>query len=324
MKIRKFRKIFIAGQNGMVGSALYRFAIKNRLSNEIIKLNRKDIDFLDKKKTFNFLKKQKPDIVFICAAKVGGILANNNYPVDFLLNNLEIQNNLISGCFEANIDRVIFFGSSCIYPKHYYKKNKSFKEEHMLSGNLELTNEPYAIAKIAGIKLCESYNRQYNRDYRSIIPCNLYGPNDNFHPDNSHVLAALIKKFNYAKKNNHKLVKIWGTGNVKREFLHVDDLANASFILSSLSKVEYKSLTAPQQSFLNVGSGHEISIKELCKIISKTINYECKLDFDLNKPDGTKSKVLNIKKILSLGWKPQINLYDGIREVIKSKQYLIK
>ena len=324
MRIKKFKKIFIAGQNGMVGSSLLRYAIENKLADKIIISNRKEIDFLDKNKTFQFLKAHNPDIVFICAAKVGGILANNTYPVDFLLDNLEVQNNLISGCYKAKIKKLIFFGSSCIYPKNYFKNNKSFKEEHMLSGYLELTNEPYAIAKIAGIKLCESFNRQYNTDYRSINPCNLYGPNDNFHPQNAHVLPALVKKFSEAKKNNIKVVKVWGSGNAKREFLHVDDLARATFIISSLSRKKYQSLTNSQQSFLNVGSGVEISIKELCKLICKIINFNCKLVFDTKKPDGTKSKVLNIKKILSLNWKPQINLDNGIAEIIKSNKFLTK
>jgi len=299
MKIKKYKKIFIAGHNGMVGSSILRFAKKNKLANEIITVNRDKLDLTDKLKTFNFLKKNSPEVVIICAAKVGGIFANNKYPADFLLNNLEIQNNIISGCHKLGIKKILFLGSSCIYPKFYYKKNKSFSEEHLLTGYLEQTNEPYAIAKISGIKLCESYNRQHNMDYRSIIPCNLYGPNDNYHPKNSHVIPALIRKFIYAKEKKMKEVFVWGSGNVKREFLHVDDLAKAVFIILSLTKKRYKNLTSEQQTHINVGSGKEISIKDLSKLICKIIKYDCILSFDKSKPDGTKSKLLNIKKILS-------------------------
>lgn len=323
MKIKKFNKIYIAGHNGMVGSSILRYAEEKKIANKIITSNKLNLDLTNKKKTFNFLKKHRPDIVIICAAKVGGILANNKYPVDFLLNNIEIQNNLISGCHEAKIKNIIFLGSSCIYPKFYYKNYSSFHENHMLSNYLELTNEPYAIAKIAGIKLCESYNRQYNTNFRSIIPCNLYGPNDNYHPNNSHVLAALIRKFLRAKEKNLKEVKIWGSGLVKREFLHVDDLAKATFHICSLSNKKYKSLTKYQQSFINVGSGIEISINKLAKIICNIIDFDCKLVFDRTKPDGTKSKLLNIDKILSTGWRSEISLSNGIESIIKNKQFKI-
>lgn len=317
MKLKKYKKIFIAGHNGMVGSAIHRFAIANNLGNEILTVSKKKLNLLNKKTTFNYLKKNKPDIVFICAAKVGGIIANNKFPVDFLLNNLEIQNNVISSSYQAGIKKIIFLGSSCIYPRNYFKNKSFFDEEDMLSGRLELTNEPYAISKIAGIKLCESYNRQYNTKYRSIIPCNLYGPNDNYDLTNSHVIPALLKKFSDAKKRNSNKVKIWGTGKVKREFLHVDDLARAAFYLSSISENQYKKITKEQQSFLNVGSGKEISIIELCKLISNILNFDGKLVFDKSKPDGTKSKLINSNKIKTLGWKPEISLKDGLETVLK-------
>ena len=321
MKIKKYKKIFIAGHNGMVGSSILRFVKNNKLAEKIIISNKTKLDLSNKLKTFNFLKKNRPDAVIICAAKVGGIFANNKYPVDFLLNNLEIQNNLISGCYKVGIKKILFLGSSCIYPKFYYKKNKSFSEEHILSNYLELTNEPYAIAKISGIKLCESYNRQYNMDYRSIIPCNLYGPKDNYHPKNSHVIPALIKKFINAKEKKIKEVNVWGTGNVKREFLHVDDLAKAAFMVLSISKKKYNSLTKDQLSHINVGSGKEISIRNLCKLICKVIKYDCKIIFDKSKFDGTKSKLLNIEKILSINWEPEIPLSNGISSVVKNRDF---
>jgi len=317
MKLKKYRKIFIAGHNGMVGSAIHRFAIANNLGKKILTINKNKLNLLNKKKTFNYLKKNKPDIVFICSAQVGGIVANNQFPVDFLLNNLEIQNNLISGSYQAGIKKIIFLGSSCIYPREYFKNKKFFDEEDMLTGKLELTNEPYAISKIAGIKLCESFNRQYGTKYRSIIPCNLYGPNDNYDLINSHVIPALLKKFTDAKKKNLNKVKIWGTGKVKREFLHVDDLARAAFYLSSISEKEYKKLTKDQQSFLNVGYGKEISILELCELIASILNYDGKLIFDKSKPDGTKSKLINSNKIKKLGWKPEIPLKDGLKSILK-------
>ncbi len=322
MKLNKYKKIFISGHNGMVGSSILRFAKKNNLAENILTINKARLDLTNKNKTYDFLKKNKPEIVFICSAKVGGILANNNNPVEFLLNNLEIQNNLISGCFNAGIKKILFLGSSCIYPRTYLNKKKSFSESDMLSNKLELTNEPYALAKISGIKLCESYNRQYNTQYRSIIPPNLYGPNDNYHPTNSHVLAALIRKFSLAKKNNLKKVTIWGSGNVKREFLHVDDLAKGAFFISSIKNRVYNQLTSPQQSFINIGYGDEISIKKLCKIICKKLKFDCKLEFDHSKPDGTKSKLINSKKMLSLGWKPEIKIEKGIELVLENYKNL--
>ena len=318
MKLKKYKNIFISGHNGMVGSSLLRFVKKNNIAKNILTINKSRLDLRNKNNTYNFLKNNKPEIVFICSAKVGGILANNNNPVQFLLDNLEIQNNLISGCFNAGIKKILFMGSSCIYPKVYLNNKKSFSESDMLSNKLELTNEPYALAKISGIKLCESYNRQYNTQYRSVIPPNLYGPNDNYHPTNSHVLAALIRKFSIAKKNNLKKVIIWGSGNVKREFLHVDDLARGALYLSSIPNKLYNQLTSPQQSFVNIGYGKEISIKQLCRIICKKLNFDCKLDFDLSKPNGTKSKLINSNKILSIGWKPEITIEKGIEMVLEN------
>lgn len=302
-------RIFIAGHKGMVGSAIHRLLARKKNLN-IITAERKEVNLLSFVETEGFIKKNKIDQVYLCAAKVGGINANNVYPADFILNNLLIQNNLISLSHKYKVKRLLFLGSSCIYPK---KAPQPIKENALLDGHLEQTNEPYAIAKISGIKLCESFNRQYGTDFRSIMPTNLYGPNDNFELLNSHVLPALIRKFDDAKKNKKPHVLIWGTGTPKREFLHVDDLAKACVHVMGLSKKTYTDNTQQMLSHINAGTGTDISIKNLAKLIKKITKYDGDIIFDKSKPDGTKRKLLDVKLINKLGWKSNINLEDGIR-----------
>ena len=297
----------------MVGSAIIKDLKKN--SNcEIIKKAKKELDLLDQKAVRNFLKKEKPDEVYIAAAKVGGILANNNYPADFISQNLYIQLNIIDSAFKAGIKKLLFLGSSCIYPKFAMQP---IKETSLLKGDLEPTNEPYAIAKIAGIKLCESYNRQFGEsegiDYRSIMPTNLYGPGDNYDERNSHVIPGLIKRFHNAKKNNLKSISIWGTGNVKREFLYVSDMAEAAIHVMNLSRSLIDKHTSPMCSHINIGSGIELSIKELAINIAEVIGYEGKLSFDTSKPDGTPRKLLDSSILRSLGWHPKVSLKEGLK-----------
>ena len=309
-----FKRIYVAGHNGMVGSAIIKDLKKN--SNcEIIKRAKKELDLLDQTAVRNFFKKERPDEVYIAAAKVGGILANNNYPADFISQNLYIQLNIIDSAFKAGIKKLLFLGSSCIYPKFAMQP---IKETSLLKGFLEPTNEPYAIAKIAGIKLCESYNRQFGEsegiDYRSIMPTNLYGPGDNYDERNSHVIPGLIKRFHNAKKNNLKSISIWGTGNVKREFLYVSDMAEAAIHVMNLSRSLIDKHTSPMCSHINIGSGIELSIKELAINIAEVIGYKGKLSFDTSKPDGTPRKLLDSSILRSLGWSAKVGLKDGLEK----------
>ena len=309
-----FKRIYVAGHNGMVGSAIIKDLKKN--SNcEIIKRAKKELDLLDQTAVRNFFKKERPDEVYIAAAKVGGILANKNYPADFISRNLYIQLNIIDSAFKAGIKKLLFLGSSCIYPKFAMQP---IKETSLLKGFLEPTNEPYAIAKIAGIKLCESYNRQFGEsegiDYRSIMPTNLYGPGDNYDERNSHVIPGLIKRFHNAKKNNVKSISIWGTGNVKREFLYVSDMAEAAIHVMNLSRSLIDKHTSPMCSHINIGSGIELSIKELAINIAEVIGYKGKLSFDTSKPDGTPRKLLDSSILRSLGWSAKVGLKDGLEK----------
>ena len=309
-----FKRIYVAGHNGMVGSAIIKDLKKN--SNcEIIKRAKKELDLLDQTAVRNFFKKERPDEVYIAAAKVGGILANNNYPADFISQNLYIQLNIIDSAFKAGIKKLLFLGSSCIYPKFAMQP---IKETSLLKGFLEPTNEPYAIAKIAGIKLCESYNRQFGEsegiDYRSIMPTNLYGPGDNYDERNSHVIPGLIKRFHNAKKNNLKSISIWGSGNVKREFLYVSDMAEAAIHVMNLSRSLIDKHTSPMCSHINIGSGIELSIKELAINIAEVIGYKGKLSFDTSKPDGTPRKLLDSSILRSLGWSAKVGLKDGLEK----------
>jgi GDP-L-fucose synthase len=313
-------KIFIAGHKGMVGSAIVRL-LKNQ-DVEIITKDRTELDLLNQGSVQKFFEHEKIDQVYLAAAKVGGIYANNTYPADFIYENLMIQTNVIHSAFLNGVKKLLFLGSSCIYPKY---ANQPMKEEELLTGKLEPTNEPYAIAKIAGIKMCESYNRQYGKshgiDYRSIMPTNLYGPGDNYHPEKSHVIPGLIYRFHKAKISNLESVTIWGTGTPKREFLYVDDLAQASIHVMNLDKKIYDEQISSESSYINVGSGKELSIKELAETIKEVVNFKGKINFDSNKPDGSSRKLLNSERINKLGFKPKTHLKEGL---IKTYQDYLK
>jgi GDP-L-fucose synthase len=304
-------RIFIAGHKGMVGSALVRLLQTQNV--EIVVKDRKELDLLDQQSVQSFFKNEKIDQVYLAAAKVGGIYANNTYPAEFIYENLMIQNNVIHNAFLSGVKKLLFLGSSCIYPKYTIQP---MKEEELLNGKLEPTNEPYAIAKIAGIKMCESYNRQYgesnNIDYRSIMPANLYGPGDNYHPQNSHVIPALIYRFHDAKINNLSNVIIWGTGTPKREFLYVDDMARASIHVMNLDKKTYYEHTLPMYSYINVGSGEDLTIRELAEKIKEIVDFKGEILFDPTKPDGVPRKLLDNKRIKNLGFKSQITLKEGL------------
>jgi nucleoside-diphosphate-sugar epimerase len=270
-----------------------------------------ELDLTNQQNVHNFLQDESPDYVVIAAAKVGGIHANDSYPAEFIYQNLMIEANLIHGSYLAGVNNLLFLGSSCIYPK---ESLQPIKEEYLLSGHLESTNEPYAVAKIAGIKLCESYNRQYGTDYRSIMPTNLYGPNDNFHPKNSHVIPALIRKFHEAKVNSKPFVEVWGSGKPMREFLHVDDMADASIHIMDIDKKTLESEADPMLSHINIGTGTDITIKDVAQIVKEVVGFCGEIVFNTKMPDGTKRKLLDISKLKRLGWKPEIPLIDGLKE----------
>ncbi len=302
------KRIFVAGHKGMVGSAIMRTLIKNGYDN-LITRSSKELDLRRQSDVEDFFSVQRPDIIIVAAAKVGGILANNTYRAEFIYDNLLIEANLIHSSYLNKAEKLIFLGSSCIYPK---LAPQPLKEEYLLSGYLEYTNEPYAIAKIAGIKLCENYFRQFGCNFISAMPTNLYGPNDNFDLQTSHVLPALIRKFHEAKLNNSPSVIIWGTGKPLREFLYVDDLAEA--IVFMLEKVEASDLYNLGITHLNVGSGKDIAISELAGIISEIVGYNGKIEYDTSKPDGTPRKLMDVSRINSLGWKYKTELEDGIKK----------
>ena len=303
------KKIFVAGHNGMVGSAICR-KLEKKPGVDVTTRTRSELDLIDQKSVFEFMKFERPDEVILAAAKVGGIHANNNYPAEFIYENLQIQNNVIHAAHLNNIQKLLFLGSSCIYPKF---AKQPMQEDTLLTGDLEPTNEPYAIAKIAGIKMCESYNRQYGRDYRAVMPTNLYGPGDNYHPENSHVVPALISRFHKAKINGEKEVVVWGSGTPKREFLYVDDMADASLFVHNLDKLIYEKKIDSMQSHINVGTGIDVTIKELAEIIKDVVGFSGKLAFDNSKPDGTPRKLLDIKILTNLGWKAYTNLAEGLK-----------
>jgi len=303
-------KIYIAGHNGMVGSAIVRKLREKGFMN-IITCSSSELDLANQQNVHNFLQEKKPDYVVIAAAKVGGIHANDSYPAEFIYQNLMIEANLIHGAYLAGVNNLLFLGSSCIYPK---ESLQPIKEDYLLGGRLEPTNEPYAISKIAGIKLCESYNRQYGTDYRSIMPTNLYGPNDNFHLENSHVIPALIRKFHEAKVENKPFVEIWGSGKPMREFLHVNDMADASIYIMDLDKRMLENETDPMLSHINIGTGTDITIKDVAQIVKEVVGFYGKIIFNAKMPDGTKRKLLDVSKIESLGWKSTIALKDGLKE----------
>lgn len=302
------KKIYVAGHNGMVGSAVMRALQKSGYKN-LIAVSSVQLDLRRQSDVEDFFEKQKPDVVIVAAAKVGGILANNTYRAEFIYDNLMIEANLIHASYLHKVKKLIFLGSSCIYPK---LAPQPLKEEYLLSGYLEYTNEPYAIAKIAGIKLCENYFRQYDCNFISAMPTNLYGPNDNFDLQTSHVLPALIRKFHEAKTNNNPSVTIWGTGKPLREFLFVDDLAEA--ILFMMEKVEASDLYNLGITHLNIGSGKDISISDLAALISDIIGYNGKIEYDTTKPDGTPRKLMDVSRINTLGWKYKTELEEGIKK----------
>lgn len=301
--------VFVAGHRGMVGSAIVR-RLKALGYRNIVVAGHEKLDLLDQYATSVFFRMHHIDQVYLAAAKVGGIHANNSYPADFIYENLMVQANVIHTSHLAGIQKLLFLGSSCIYPKH---ASQPMKENALLTGVLEPTNEPYAVAKIAGIKLCESYNRQYGCDYRSVMPTNLYGPHDNYHAQNSHVIPALLRRFHDAVAHGDKEVVIWGSGKPMREFLHVDDMAAASVYVMELEKVVYDAHTQPMLSHINVGTGVDCTIRELAETISKVTGFQGRLRFDDSKPDGTPRKLMDVTRLNSLGWRANISLEDGLR-----------
>ena len=303
------KKIFVAGHRGMVGSAICR-QLQKKSDVEIITRTRVELDLCDQLAVHEFMKLEKPDEVILAAAKVGGIHANNTYPAEFIFQNLQIQNNVIHAAHTNDVQKLLFLGSSCIYPRAV---EQPMREDALLTGVLEPTNEPYAIAKIAGIKMCESYNRQYDRDYRSVMPTNLYGPGDNYHPENSHVVPALIRRFHEAKINNLDEVVVWGSGKPMREFLFVDDMAAASLFVHNLSLETFLDTTKPMLSHINVGNGTDITIRELAKIVKEEVGFAGKLIFDESKPDGTLRKLMDISRLRELGFNPKTDLRLGLQ-----------
>lgn len=305
-------KIYVAGHRGMVGSAIVR-ALKAQGQSNLITRTHVEMDLTDQSAVRGFFEQEKPDQVYLAAAKVGGIHANNTYPAEFIYQNLMIEANIIDAAFQNGVKKLLFLGSSCIYPK---LAGQPMREEELLTGTLEPTNEPYAIAKIAGIKLCESYNRQYGGshgiDFRSVMPTNLYGPGDNYHPQNSHVIPALIRRFHEAKINRAPNVEIWGTGTSKREFLYVDDMARACVHVMNLDKITYDHNTEPMCSHINVGTGKDLTIKELAEIIKKVIGYAGSIELDLSKPDGSPRKLMSSARLNMLGWWPIVELETGL------------
>jgi GDP-L-fucose synthase len=303
------RKIYVAGHRGMVGSAIVR-QLKAAGHENIITRTHTELDLTNQATVNAFFSAEKPTQVYLASAKVGGIYANNTYPAQFIYENLMIEANIIQAAHANDVQQLLFLGSSCIYPK---AATQPMQEEALLTGVLEATNEPYAIAKITGIKLCESYNRQYGRDYRSVMPTNLYGPGDNYHPENSHVIPALIRRFHEAKVDIAPNVMIWGSGTPKREFLYVDDMATASVHVMNLDKATYGRHTKPMLSHINVGSGYDITIKQLAEVVRKTVGYTGKITFDPTKPDGTPRKLMDSSRLNALGWQSKIGLEEGLR-----------
>ena len=307
-------KIYIAGHRGMVGSAILRqLQARNNAGGALTLITRThaELDLTDQAAVRDFMAAEAPDVVILAAARVGGIMANNTYPADFIYDNLMIECNVIHQAFAAGVKRLLQLGSSCIYPRN---APQPMAEDALLTGVLEPTNEPYAIAKIAGIKLCESYNRQYGVDYRSVMPTNLYGPGDNFHPQNSHVLPALIRRFHEAAQDDLDEVVIWGTGTPKREFLHVDDMARASLFVLDLPKDIYAANTQPMLSHINVGTGRDVSIGALAQMVADVTGFKGNLVFDTSKPDGTMRKLMDVSRLTDMGWRARIDLKEGLQE----------
>ncbi|SHE72794.1 GDP-L-fucose synthase [Ruegeria intermedia] len=308
------QKVYIAGHRGMVGGAILRRLQSRQAQGEDLQLitrTHAELDLTDQAAVRDFMQAERPDVVILAAAKVGGIHANNTYPADFIYDNLMIECNVIHQAFAAGVRRLLQLGSSCIYPR---EAAQPMREDALLTGLLEPTNEPYAVAKIAGIKLCESYNRQHGVDYRSVMPTNLYGPGDNFHPENSHVLPALIRRFHEAARDGLDEVVIWGTGKPRREFLHVDDMAEASLFVLDLPRAEYEANTQPMLSHINVGCGQDVSIAELAALVAKVTGFKGRITQDPSKPDGTMRKLMDVSRLARMGWTARIGLEDGIRQ----------
>jgi len=303
------KRIFVAGHGSMVGSAILR-KLKADGYSDIVTRSHAELDLTDQAAVRRFFEHEKIDVVILAAAKVGGIHANDTYPAEFIYENLMIEGNVIHQAFSAGVKRLLLLGSSCIYPKH---AEQPMREEALLTGTLESTNEPYAVAKIAGIKLCESYNRQHGVDFRSVMPTNLYGPGDNFHPDNSHVVPALMRRFHEAVQGGLPEVAIWGSGKPFREFLHVDDMAEASLFVLGLDDAVYRANTQPMLSHINVGTGTDISIAELAGMLARITGFKGRVTFDPSKPDGTPRKLLDVSRLSRMGWQARIPLEDGLR-----------
>ncbi len=303
-------KIYVAGHRGLVGAAIMR-QLQQRGITRLVTRTHAELDLTDQQQVRDFFASERPDYVILAAAKVGGIHANNTYSAEFIYDNLMIEANVIDAAFHNNVQRLLFLGSSCIYPRAVAQP---MREDALLTGVLEPTNEPYALAKIAGIKLCESYNRQYNTDYRSVMPTNLYGQGDNFHPENSHVIPALMRRIHEAKVSHDSKVVVWGSGNAMREFLHVDDMASASIHVLEMDADIYKANTQPMLSHINVGTGVDCTIRELAETIARVVDYEGTLTFDAGKPDGAPRKLMDVERLKSLGWQSGISLEEGLRQ----------
>ena len=306
-------KIYIAGHRGLVGSAIVRQLEKRGFTNLLMRTH-KELDLTNQAAVQSFFKQEKPDYVILAAGKVGGIHANNTYPADFIYQNMMIEANVINSAYENKVKRLLFLGSTCIYPKAV---EQPMREEAILTDILESTNEPYALAKIAGIKLCESYNRQHGTDFRSVMPTNLYGINDNFHPENSHVIPALMQRFHQAKVDNDAEVVVWGTGNAMREFLYVDDMAEASLFVLELDDKTYQANTKPMLSHINVGTGKDVTICEMAEIMKEVIGFKGKLTFGTTKPDGAPRKLIDVSRLSNMGWEYSVDLKDGLSKTYK-------
>jgi GDP-L-fucose synthase len=302
--------IYVAGHQGMVGSAIVRKLKKKRFNNLLLRTS-KELDLMNQAQVQKFFATEKPNIVILAAAKVGGIHSNNTYPAEFIYNNTMIEANVIDSAYKNNVRKLLFLGSTCIYPK---LAKQPMSEEELLTGKLEPTNEPYALTKILGIKLCESYNRQYGTDFRSVMPTNLYGINDNFHIENSHVIPALIRRFHDAKINHDPEVSVWGSGKVKREFLFVDDMAEACLFILGLKKNTYLENTEPMLSHINVGCGIDLTINEVAKIIKKVVGFKGEIVFDSSKPDGAPRKLIDISRLTKMGWNYSVNFEEGLKK----------
>ena len=306
-------KIYIAGHRGLVGSAIVRQLESRGFSNLLMRTH-KELDLTNQAAVQAFFTQEKPDYVILAAGKVGGIHANNTYPADFIYQNIMIEANIINSAYEHKVRRLLFLGSTCIYPRAV---EQPMREDAILTNVLEPTNEPYALSKIAGIKLCESYNRQHGTDFRSVMPTNLYGINDNFHPENSHVIPALMRRFHEAKINNDKEVSVWGTGNAMREFLYVDDMAQASLFVLELDEETYKANTQPMLSHINVGTGKDVTIREMAETMKEVVGFKGNLTFDTTKPDGSPRKLIDVSRLSNMGWKYSIDLEEGLKKTYK-------